>query len=59
MAKKHQVIEWLPWLPSKSCYINLKFFTKTLGARRIRAKIDDTGAGDVICSNYEKPLTVV
>ena len=20
------MIEWLPWLPSKSCYINLKFF---------------------------------
>ena len=26
MAKKHQVIERLPWLPSKSCCINLKFF---------------------------------
>ena len=26
MAKKHYVIERLPWLPSKSCYINLKFF---------------------------------
>ena len=20
------MIEWLPWLPSKSCYTNLKFF---------------------------------
>ena len=26
MAQKHQVIEWLPWLPSKSCYTDLKFF---------------------------------
>ena len=26
MAEKYQVIEQLPWLPSKSCYINLKFF---------------------------------
>ena len=26
MAKKHWVIEWLPWLPGKSCYINLEFF---------------------------------
>ena len=25
MAQKHKVIEWLPWLPNKSCYINLKF----------------------------------
>ena len=26
MAKKHQVVERLPWLPSKGCYINLEFF---------------------------------
>ena len=26
MAKKHKVIERLPWLPNKSCYIKLKSF---------------------------------
>ena len=30
-GKKHQVIEWLPWLPSKSCYTNLKFFENLKG----------------------------